>query len=68
MRIRDCRFSSRTILYFTECPANRCIKNFVQFVQPLLDAIRAHTGLWLTLLAGAPPEDNDPEGRHTLLS
>lgn len=47
---------------------NRCINNFVQFIQPLLDAIRAHTGLWLTLLAGAPPDNDDPQGRHTLLS
>ncbi|KAJ3737850.1 hypothetical protein EV360DRAFT_77368, partial [Lentinula raphanica] len=33
-----------------------CRASLTQFMQPLLDAVRAHTGLWLTLFIGAPPE------------
>ncbi|KAE9387447.1 hypothetical protein BT96DRAFT_948350 [Gymnopus androsaceus JB14] len=46
-----------------------CRKNLTAFIQPLLDAIQAHTGLWLSLLAGAPPDDpNRPDDDFTLIS
>ncbi|KAE9396307.1 hypothetical protein BT96DRAFT_941741 [Gymnopus androsaceus JB14] len=44
-----------------------CVKNFTKFVQPLVDAIRAYTGLWITLLAGAPPNNPAMDEHHTFL-
>ncbi|KAJ3840330.1 hypothetical protein F5878DRAFT_674973 [Lentinula raphanica] len=53
----------------TDAEKQLCRSNLLTFIQPLLDAIRAHTGLWLTLLAGAPPQDvQDPNSDFAVLA
>ncbi|KAJ3816944.1 hypothetical protein F5880DRAFT_1512196, partial [Lentinula raphanica] len=45
----------------TDAEKALCRASLTQFIQPLLDAIRAHTGLFLTLFVGAPPETNNDQ-------
>ncbi|KAJ3969874.1 hypothetical protein EV361DRAFT_322282 [Lentinula raphanica] len=54
-------FSLETVDQLTDAEKALCRAGLTQFIQPLLDAIRAHTGLFLTLFVGAPPETNNDQ-------
>ncbi|KAJ3816391.1 hypothetical protein F5880DRAFT_1512706 [Lentinula raphanica] len=54
-------FSLDTIDQLTDADKALCRASLTQFMQPLLDAIRAHTGLFLTLFVGAPPENGSEQ-------
>ncbi|KAK7461255.1 hypothetical protein VKT23_008430 [Stygiomarasmius scandens] len=45
-----------------------CQGNLAKFIQPLLDIVRALTGLKLVLLAGKPPNENKGEDEFTLIT
>ncbi|KAJ3738103.1 hypothetical protein EV360DRAFT_77133, partial [Lentinula raphanica] len=62
-------FSLEGVDELTDVEKQLCRENLLAFIQPLLDAIRAHTGLWLTLLAGAPPQNaQDPDSDFAVLA
>ncbi|KAJ3830974.1 hypothetical protein F5878DRAFT_668090, partial [Lentinula raphanica] len=62
-------FSLEGIDELTDAEKQLCRADLLTFIQPLLDAIRAHTGLWLTLLAGAPPQNaQDPNSDFAVLA
>ncbi|KAJ3966068.1 hypothetical protein EV361DRAFT_601642 [Lentinula raphanica] len=62
-------FSLEDVGELTDAEKQLCRTNLLTFIQPLLDAIRAHTGLWLTLLAGAPKKDDkDPKPDFSVIA
>ncbi|KAE9397168.1 hypothetical protein BT96DRAFT_941108 [Gymnopus androsaceus JB14] len=59
-------FSLEELGDLDEAAMKLCCQNLTKFIQPLLNAIRVHTGLWLMLLLGAPTQP--PAKDFTLLA
>ncbi|KAJ3833063.1 hypothetical protein F5878DRAFT_665989 [Lentinula raphanica] len=59
-------FSLEGVDQLTDAEKALCRAGLTQFIQPLLDAIRAHTGLFLTLFIGGPPETSNGNDQFTL--